>query len=123
MITLITRVLLQLTPPTHPNLPSCSPLQTAASADVLSEAILEELLEDTARTLQAVRTDRQAEEQARALLQAPTLETMLQRMEEMEVRKAATVSVPTERATLTLLLSFTKLEFFFSLKQLHVFSL
>ncbi|XP_042564611.1 protein moonraker isoform X1 [Clupea harengus] len=58
--------------------------RTAASADLLSEALLEDLLEDTARSLQVVRTDRQAEEQAQALLQAPTLETMLQRMEEME---------------------------------------
>ena len=64
-------------------------LQTAASADLLSEALLEDLLEDTARSLQVVRTDRQAEEQALALLQAPTLETMLQRMEEMEVSTTA----------------------------------
>lgn len=88
--------------PAHPpssSLPSPSRLQTAASADVLSEAILEELLEDTARSLQAVRVDRQAEEQAKALLQAPTLETMLQRMEEMEVRwsQPLTVSMPTGR--------------------------
>ncbi|XP_041919852.1 protein moonraker isoform X3 [Alosa sapidissima] len=58
--------------------------RTAASAELLSEALLEDLLEDTARSLQAVRTDRQAEEQARALVRAPTLDTMLRRMEEME---------------------------------------
>ncbi|XP_062408081.1 protein moonraker isoform X2 [Sardina pilchardus] len=58
--------------------------KTAASAELLSEALLEDLLEDAARTLQAVSTDRQAEEQATALVRAPTLDTMLQRMEEME---------------------------------------
>ncbi|KAL2096123.1 hypothetical protein ACEWY4_008271 [Coilia grayii] len=58
--------------------------RVVASADVMSEALLEDLLEDTARTLGALRADRQAEQQARALMRAPTLDTMLQRMEEME---------------------------------------
>ncbi|KPP78580.1 hypothetical protein Z043_101914, partial [Scleropages formosus] len=58
--------------------------KAAASADLLSEAILEELLEDTAQALWAVERDNQIEELAEQQLQGPTLESMLFRMEEME---------------------------------------
>ncbi|XP_048836218.1 protein moonraker isoform X1 [Brienomyrus brachyistius] len=54
--------------------------QVATSADLLSDAILDDLLEDTAQVLWAVELGREAE----GRLQAPTLESMLIRMEEME---------------------------------------
>nr|XP_023673949.1 protein moonraker isoform X4 [Paramormyrops kingsleyae] len=54
--------------------------QVAGSADLLSDAILDDLLEDTAQALWAVELGREAEDR----LQAPTLESMLIRMEEME---------------------------------------
>uniref|UniRef100_A0AAZ3SX25 Protein moonraker n=1 Tax=Oncorhynchus tshawytscha TaxID=74940 RepID=A0AAZ3SX25_ONCTS len=56
----------------------------AESAEVLSEALLEELLADAARAAWAVETDRRTEGLAQLQLQAPTLESMLLRMEEME---------------------------------------
>ena len=52
---------------------------------MLSEALLEELLADAARAAWAVETDRRTEGLAQLQLQAPTLERMLLRMEEMEV--------------------------------------
>ncbi|KAM8904526.1 LOW QUALITY PROTEIN: protein moonraker [Spinachia spinachia] len=54
------------------------------AAERLSEALLEELLEDTARAAWAVETDRQFEGMAQSRLQAPTLESMLLRMEEIQ---------------------------------------
>ncbi|XP_055751662.1 protein moonraker isoform X5 [Salvelinus fontinalis] len=58
--------------------------RAAESAEVLSEALLEELLADAARAAWAVETDRRTEGLAQLQLQAPTLERMLLRMEEME---------------------------------------
>ncbi|XP_029629047.1 protein moonraker isoform X2 [Salmo trutta] len=58
--------------------------RAAESAEVLSEALLEELLADAARAAWAVETDRRTEGLAQLQLQAPTLESMLLRMEEME---------------------------------------
>ncbi|XP_026137763.1 protein moonraker-like isoform X4 [Carassius auratus] len=55
-----------------------------ASADVLSEALLEDLLEDAARALWVTERERGAEAEAEKQLQGPTLESMLLRMEEME---------------------------------------
>ncbi|XP_051965801.1 protein moonraker [Xyrauchen texanus] len=55
-----------------------------ANVDVLSEAFLEDLLEDTARTLWTAERQQVAETDAERLLQGPTLESMLLRMEEME---------------------------------------
>lgn len=46
---------------------------------------MEGLLGDTAAAVWAVERERGAEAQAHRLLQGPTLETMLLRMEEMEV--------------------------------------
>lgn len=51
----------------------------------LSEALLEDLLEDGARAAWAVEADRQLEGMAERRLQAPTLESMLLRMEEIQV--------------------------------------
>ncbi|XP_041652640.1 protein moonraker isoform X2 [Cheilinus undulatus] len=56
----------------------------AASAEQLSEALLEDLLEDTARAAWAAETDRHLEDEAQRRLQAPTLESMLLRMEEIQ---------------------------------------
>ncbi|XP_068571698.1 protein moonraker isoform X2 [Cebidichthys violaceus] len=56
----------------------------AGSAEQLSEALLEDLLEDTARAAWAAETDGQFEDTARRRLQAPTLESMLLRMEEIQ---------------------------------------
>lgn len=58
--------------------------RAAENAEVLSEALLEELLADAARAAWAVETDRRTEGLAQLQLQAPTLESMLLRMEEME---------------------------------------
>ncbi|XP_031729499.1 protein moonraker isoform X2 [Anarrhichthys ocellatus] len=56
----------------------------AGSAEQLSEALLEDLLEDTARAAWAAQTDGQFEGMARRRLRAPTLESMLLRMEEIQ---------------------------------------
>lgn len=66
----------------------CCPPQAAESAEQLSEALLEDLLEDTAQAAWAAETDRQLEGIAQCRLQAPTLESMLLRMEEIQVRAA-----------------------------------
>ncbi|KAK2880992.1 hypothetical protein Q8A67_018260 [Cirrhinus molitorella] len=55
-----------------------------ANADALSEALLEELLEDAARALWVTERQQVAETDAEKQLQGPTLESMLLRMEEME---------------------------------------
>ena len=61
-------------------------MQAAESAEQLSEALLEDLLEDTARAAWAAETNRELEGMAECRLQAPTLESMLLRMEEIQVR-------------------------------------
>ncbi|XP_059187798.1 protein moonraker [Centropristis striata] len=58
--------------------------RAAESAEQLSEALLEDLLEDTARVAWVAETDRQLEGMAQCRLQAPTLESMLLRMEEIQ---------------------------------------
>ncbi|XP_076590844.1 protein moonraker isoform X3 [Chaetodon auriga] len=58
--------------------------RAAESAEQLSEALLEDLLEDTARAAWAAEADRQLEGMAASRLQAPTLERMLLRMEEIQ---------------------------------------
>ncbi|XP_073336831.1 protein moonraker isoform X2 [Pagrus major] len=58
--------------------------RAAESAEQLSEALLEDLLEDTARAAWAAEADRQLEGMAERRLQAPTLESMLLRMEEIQ---------------------------------------
>ncbi|XP_070826140.1 protein moonraker isoform X2 [Chaetodon trifascialis] len=58
--------------------------RAAESAEQLSEALLEDLLEDTARAAWAAEADRQLEGMAASRLQAPTLECMLLRMEEIQ---------------------------------------
>lgn len=52
--------------------------------DLLSEALLEDLLEDTAQALWVTHRQQVAETDAERKLQGPTLESMLLRMEEME---------------------------------------
>ncbi|KAM9852885.1 protein moonraker [Aulostomus maculatus] len=59
-------------------------VRAAESADQLSEALLEDLLEDSVRVAWAAETDRQLDGAAQRRLQAPTLESMLLRMEEMQ---------------------------------------
>ncbi|KAM3875116.1 protein moonraker [Diretmus argenteus] len=58
--------------------------RAAESAEQLSEALLEDLLEDAALAAWAAETDKQLEGSAQRRLQAPTLESMLLRMEEMQ---------------------------------------
>eukprot|EP00062_Callorhinchus_milii_P011779 gi/632958067/ref/XP_007894825.1/ PREDICTED: uncharacterized protein KIAA0753 homolog [Callorhinchus milii] len=55
-----------------------------ASADLLSENLLDELLEDTAQELWNLEQNAKAQKEAVVMQDSPTLETMLQRMEEME---------------------------------------
>lgn len=65
-----------------------SSLQATESAEQLSGALLEDLLEDTAKAALAVDADGQLEVMAEQRLQVPTLESMLLRMEEIQVRAA-----------------------------------
>ncbi|XP_035011242.2 protein moonraker isoform X4 [Hippoglossus stenolepis] len=58
--------------------------RAAETAEQLSEDLLEDLVEDTARAAWAAETDRQLEGLAQCRLQAPTLESMLLRMEEIQ---------------------------------------
>ncbi|XP_053177240.1 protein moonraker isoform X2 [Scomber japonicus] len=58
--------------------------RAAESAEQLSEALLEDLLEDTARAAWVTEADRELESIAECRLQAPTLESMLLRMEEIQ---------------------------------------
>ncbi|KAJ8385064.1 hypothetical protein AAFF_G00195940 [Aldrovandia affinis] len=58
--------------------------RAAVNADLLSDAIMEELLDDTARALSATERSREVDQLAQQQLEAPTLESMLLRMEEME---------------------------------------
>ncbi|XP_008287279.1 protein moonraker [Stegastes partitus] len=58
--------------------------RAAESAEQLSEALLEDLLEDTTRVAWAAEADRQLQGMAQRRLQAPTLESMLLRMEEIQ---------------------------------------
>ncbi|XP_067306690.1 protein moonraker isoform X2 [Pseudorasbora parva] len=55
-----------------------------ARADVLSEALLDDLLEDAAQALWVTERQQVAETDAERQLRGPTLESMLLRMEEME---------------------------------------
>lgn len=52
---------------------------------MLSEAVLDDILEDTARAVWMTERQQVAEIEAERLMQGPTLESMLLRMEEMEV--------------------------------------
>ncbi|XP_032057076.1 protein moonraker isoform X2 [Aythya fuligula] len=62
--------------------------QVAANADILSEKVLDDLLKDTAQELW--NTEQQKKLQAEELIaDGPSLETMLQRMEEIERYQAA----------------------------------
>ncbi|XP_078082070.1 protein moonraker isoform X2 [Mustelus asterias] len=58
--------------------------KTAASADILGEKLLDELLEDTAQELLNLELNVKAHSEALALQDGSTLENMLQRIEEME---------------------------------------
>ncbi|XP_039985982.1 protein moonraker isoform X2 [Xiphias gladius] len=58
--------------------------RAAETAKQLSDALLEDLLEDTARVVCEAETDRRLEGMAQCRLQAPTLESMLLRMEEIQ---------------------------------------
>lgn len=74
----------------------CCPPQAAESAEQLSEALLEDLLEDTAMAAWAAEADKQLEGMAECRLRAPTVESMLLRMEEIQVRAALQKGPPTE---------------------------
>ena len=61
-------------------------LQVEVNADLLSEMILDDLVNDVARDLGDARDDRVATNTALAMTDAPDLETVLQRLQQMEVR-------------------------------------
>ena len=61
-------------------------LQVEVNADLLSEMILDDLVNDVARDLDDARDDRVATNTALAMTDAPDLETVLQRLQQMEVR-------------------------------------
>ncbi|XP_039613161.1 protein moonraker [Polypterus senegalus] len=58
--------------------------KAAWNADLLSEKILDELLEDTVQALWNIEENRQIHQAGMAMQDSPTLEAMLARMEEME---------------------------------------
>ncbi|XP_067866472.1 protein moonraker isoform X2 [Heterodontus francisci] len=58
--------------------------KAAASADLLGEKLLDELLEDTAQELLNLELNAKVHSEALLMQDGPTLENMLQRMEEME---------------------------------------
>nr|XP_020476387.1 protein moonraker [Monopterus albus] len=58
--------------------------RAAESAEQLSEALLEDLLEDTAAAVWAAETNREFEGEAQRRLHAPTLESMLLRVDEIQ---------------------------------------
>uniref|UniRef100_UPI00398EDC72 protein moonraker isoform X2 n=1 Tax=Pristiophorus japonicus TaxID=55135 RepID=UPI00398EDC72 len=58
--------------------------KAATSADLLSEKLLDELLEDTAQELLNLELNAKVHSEALVMQDGPTLENMLQRMEEME---------------------------------------
>ncbi|NXL87164.1 MOONR protein, partial [Alectura lathami] len=58
--------------------------QVAANADILSEKLLDDLLEDTAQELWNIEQHRRLQAEALFMADSPNLETMLQRMEEIE---------------------------------------
>ncbi|XP_067394091.1 protein moonraker [Emydura macquarii macquarii] len=58
--------------------------KAASNADILSEKLLDDLLEDTAQELWNMEQHKKVQAEALAMLDSPSLETMLQRMEEIE---------------------------------------
>ncbi|KAM6987403.1 protein moonraker [Tautogolabrus adspersus] len=74
----------QISPSLRNRLSDQAAERAAESAEQLSEALLDDLLEDTARAAWAAQTDGQLEDEAQCRLQAPTLESMLLRMEEIQ---------------------------------------
>ncbi|XP_013767912.1 protein moonraker isoform X1 [Pundamilia nyererei] len=70
--------------PLRSRVPEQAAERAEESAEQLSEELLDDLLEDTAWVAWTVRTDRQLQGMAQDMLQAPTLESMLLRMEEIQ---------------------------------------
>lgn len=64
--------------------PALCQAQAAENTEQVSEALLEELLDEAARATWTAETDRLTKGLAQGRLQAPTVESMLLRMEEME---------------------------------------
>lgn len=60
--------------------------QVAANANILSEKLLDDLLEDTAQELWSLEQQERVQTEALPTADAHSLELMLQRMEEIEVR-------------------------------------
>ncbi|XP_030392074.1 protein moonraker isoform X3 [Gopherus evgoodei] len=58
--------------------------QAASNADMLSDKLLDDLLEDTAQELWNMEQHKKVQAEAVAMYDSPSLETMLQRMEEIE---------------------------------------
>ncbi|NXJ40458.1 MOONR protein, partial [Ciconia maguari] len=58
--------------------------QVAANADILSEKVLDDLLEDTARELWSMKQHERVQTEALPMADTDSLESMLQRMEEIE---------------------------------------
>ncbi|XP_032630370.1 protein moonraker isoform X2 [Chelonoidis abingdonii] len=58
--------------------------QAASNADMLSQKLLDDLLEDTAQELWNMEQHKKVQAEAVAIHDSPSLETMLQRMEEIE---------------------------------------
>ncbi|XP_050785567.1 protein moonraker isoform X2 [Gopherus flavomarginatus] len=58
--------------------------QAASNADMLSDKLLDDLLEDTAQELWNMEQHKKVQAEAVAMHDSPSLETMLQRMEEIE---------------------------------------
>ncbi|XP_021271353.1 protein moonraker [Numida meleagris] len=63
---------------------SAAEKQVAANADILSEKVLDDLLEDTAQELWNMEQRKRLQAETLFVADSPSLETMLQRMEEIE---------------------------------------
>ena len=55
------------------------------NTDILSEIIVEDLVQEVAEDLGNLALDEDVEQEARRMQQVPSLETILQRLHEMEV--------------------------------------
>ena len=62
-------------------------IQVELNADILSEMIVDDLTQEVAQDLSRLALDEDVEQEARLMQEAPSLERIIQRLHEMEVRR------------------------------------
>ena len=62
-------------------------IQVELNADILSEMIVDDLTQEVAQDLSRLALDEGVEQEARLMQEAPSLERIIQRLHEMEVRR------------------------------------